>query len=183
NLLPLVAHPRIVRKRGTSTMRTAQRRQQEVRPLGIPGFAGLGECAYDALASRNALPREIDSLEQVVRRTVAEPYFEVVREGSTALRGAEAMALVHAPALARDLGVRTAEQRVVDAKIQRDASGCRIGPRGRRPEGIPHEPLGTPHLHSVELLRKSGGIGCRLEGFLGQDRRSGVMTMATDRRR
>src|SRR5712692_9358316 len=97
--------------------------------LGIEAALGFAQQGPHARAARNARPAEIDAVEQVPLGALAQPVLEGVLPRAAALGGAEALALVHAPALARDLGVGAPEQRVVGAEVgaQARARSVRAG--------------------------------------------------------
>ena len=148
--------------------------------MRVPRLARIGERAGDGLPSRHALPRQIHALEQVLRCGLAEPHLERVGPRAAALGRAETLALVHAAALPRKLGVRAAEQRVVGPEIHLDAPRRGVGPGAPKTKCIPHHPLRAPRLQVVELLGEARGIGGRRESLLRQRGRCRVMSVPAE---
>ena len=80
----------------------------------------------DFLAARIARPSELDAFERIALRRWPATRSQVVDHRAAALGSAESLALVLAAALAGDLGIRAAKERVVLAEV--DAQG--VGERG-----------------------------------------------------
>src|ERR1019366_9248031 len=76
----------------------------------------------DLLPSLDPLPRQVDSLEEVLRGRVADDRLEVVQPDASAFGRTEALALVHGPAQRGDLRVRASEESVVAAEVGRNLS-------------------------------------------------------------
>ena len=135
-------------------------------------------------AARNAIPGNIDAVENIFGCYWAGLRDQEVLRRSLALGRAHALAAMHAARHAGDFGIRVAQHRIIVARIDADAIGHLLNffalllsesPR------IPHQALGLPGLHPLQLLWKSLGIGSHGERLPAQNRGRLVLAVAIAR--
>ena len=153
------------------------------RCRGTPRSSAPG-CAPTARAAGDAPPRQVDAVEQVALRRVAGHELEVVGLRAAPRRRAEPLALVHAAAGGRDLGVRLAEQRVVGAEVDRQLRRRRRRARSPRADARRSRAGASPAtgVDVRELLGEALRVGGGRERLRGEDRRGGVVAVAARRR-
>ena len=130
------------------------------------------------------MPREVNAVEDVLRRRLALDVREVVERRAAARGRALALALVHGAALGGDLGVGLAERGVVFAHVNaQELVGVLRLLAGAEVEGVPEQALRLPNLDVLELFGEARGVARRVEGFAGEDGRGGVVAVSALARR
>ncbi len=161
-----------------------QRRDGVFGVIRIEDFDGFGEGVADGRSTGDAIPGEIDAVEEIFRGRVAGDEGEKFLGSAGAFGCAHALAAMHGAAHAGDLAVRIAEERIVDAGIDFDAAGKFFGFLllfGGEGEGVPHEALRFPGTDPLELLGEAGGIGGGEIGFFPEDGGGLMLTVSVAR--
>src|SRR5215472_10606310 len=138
----------------------------------------------DRRAALQPSPGNVDPVEQILLRRIADQRHQIVLLSTLALRRAHSLATVLAPAHSGDLAVRIAQRRRVLAQVN-------LNPPGRVRSfllllgiercNVLHQPLGLPGLNVFKLLRELARIGRRRYRFLTQNRRRLVVPMSVPR--
>jgi len=171
----LAGHQRIVGQARQGGAGAQQQGHDGVRAIGLELARRLREQRGRRRTARHACPGQVDAVEEIPLGGLAEAGLERVGERAAPLGRAEALALVHAAALAGDLGVGAPEQWVVRAEVHAHAPGDRVRPLGSEAEDVPHQASRLPRPHPAQLLREARRVGGGGEGLLGQDPRGGVV--------
>ena len=143
------------------------------------GPLGLGEKRRDRLAARDALPRQVDPVEEIFPApspSAGQSRSERCRAARPSrIPGSRASS---APSAAISVCRGAAEEGVVGAQVDRDASrggGRSAGPGGKR-KGVEEEPARLPRGEALgDLLREPLRIAGRRERFDREDRRGRVV--------
>jgi hypothetical protein len=132
---------------------------------------GIQELAHLSPAA-DSVPRQVDTLEEVGLRRFAGDELEIIDRRAAAFGRAESLALVHAPALACELGVGTTEERVIGPEIDGEELLGAVARWRRGPaEVVPEEPLRLPGRKRAQLVGESRRIAGRLESLDCEQRR------------
>src|SRR5262245_42041911 len=115
-----------------------QLRKDRRGPRRIERLLRALERRFHLLASGEPLPSQAHPVEQVRARALTKTMTEAVGERAAPFGGSEALALVHAAALPRDLAVGASQQRIEAADVDLDPVARRVRTRARGTERVPH---------------------------------------------
>ena len=161
----LYADPRLLPELGQFRINAQQAGDRFRRMFGIERLQDLGQKKPDGLSSGDAIPGDVDPVENVRRRRVSVHELEGIGLSSPPPGRAESLALVLGPALSGHFRVGFSQPGIVAARVDPQLD---LGLRLRGTEGVPEQPLGLPDRYVFQLFGKSLRLGGRDKRFLGQ---------------